>query len=69
MSTSQEAIKLVSTTQAVLATANLRLHNMVSNSVKVMEAFPTVDRGKEVRDLDLCHDSLPAQRSLRVIGT
>ena len=31
-----------------------------------MEAFPAEDRAKDVRDLDLCHDSLPAQRSLGV---
>jgi len=31
-----------------------------------MEVFPTEDRGKGVRDLDLRHDSLPAQRSLGV---
>ncbi|KAK3749994.1 hypothetical protein QZH41_000414 [Actinostola sp. cb2023] len=50
----------------MLATANLRLHKVVSNSVEVMEAFPTEDRGKDVRDLDLRRDSLPAQRSLGV---
>ena len=31
-----------------------------------MEAFPAEDRAKDVRDLDLRHDSLPAQRSLGV---
>ena len=50
----------------MLATANLKLHKVVSNSVEVMEAFPAEDRGKGVRDLDLRHDSLPAQRSLGV---
>ena len=34
--------------------------------VEVMEAFPAEDRGKGVRDLDLRHDSLPAQGSLGV---
>ena len=47
----------------MLATANLKLHKVISNSVEVMEAFPAKDRGKGVRDLDLRHDSLPAQRS------
>lgn len=50
----------------MLATANLRLHKVVSNSVEVMEAFPAEDRAKDVRDLDLRRDSLPAQRSLGV---
>ena len=64
--TGEQAITLIKTTQAMLATANLRLHKIVSNSVEVMEAFPTEDRGKGVRDLNLHRDSLPAQRSLGV---
>ena len=64
--TGEQAVALIKTTQAMLATANLRLHKIVSNSVEVMEAFPTEDRGKGVRDLDLHRDSLPAQRSLGV---
>ena len=31
-----------------------------------MEALPVEDRGGNVRDLDLRHDSLPTQRSLGV---
>ena len=64
--TVKEAIDLVTATQAMLATANLKLHKVVSNSVEVMEAFPAEARGKEIRDLDLRHDSLPAQHSLGV---
>ena len=64
--TAKQAIDLVTTTQAMLATANLRLHKVVSNSVEVMEAFPNEDRGSGVRDLDLRCDSLPAQHSLGV---
>ncbi|XP_078380254.1 uncharacterized protein LOC144663213 [Oculina patagonica] len=64
--TSRQAIDLVTTAQTMLATANLRLHKVVSNSIEVMEAFPAEDRGKDVRDLDLRRDSLPAQRSLGV---
>ena len=64
--TAQQAIALVTATQAMLRTANLRLHKIVSNSIEVMEAFPVEDRGKGVRDLDLYRDSLPAQRSLGV---
>ena len=64
--TTKEAINLVFATQAMLATANLKLHKVISNSVAVMEAFPPEDRGKGVRGLDLQHDSLPAKRSLGV---
>ena len=66
LSSTQGATDLVKSAQATLATANLRLHKVVSNSVEVMEAFPAEDRAKDVRDLDLRHDSLPAQRSLGV---
>ena len=62
----QGATDLVKSAQATLATANLRFHEVVSYSVEVMEAFLAEDRAKDVRDLDLCHDSLPAQRSLGV---
>ena len=64
--TAKEAIDLVTATRAMLATANLKLHKVISNSVEVMEALPAEDRKKGVRDLDLRHDSLPAQRSLGV---
>ena len=64
--TPEEAVTLVQEAQAALATANLRLHKVVSNSVEVMQAFPVTDRAKDLRDLDLSADELPAQRSLRV---
>ena len=64
--TDQETIELLKNTQAILASARLRLHKAVSNSVSVMEALPVEDRGKNVRDLDLHHDSLLTQRSLGV---
>ena len=64
--TAEKTVKLVRDTQAALATANLRLHKVVSNSVTVMEAFPTEDLAKDIRSLDLRHDELPAQRSLGV---
>ena len=64
--TAEEAVELITNAQDVLAASHLRLHKVVSNSVNVMEAFSMEDRVKEVRDLDLRHDILPAQRSLGV---
>ena len=61
-----DAINLVKGAQAVLATSNLRLHKVASNSTTVMEAFSAEDRAKDVRDLDLRQDTLPAQRTLGV---
>ena len=43
LANSQQAIELVKNAQASLATANLRLHKVVSNLVDVMEAFPAKD--------------------------
>ena len=60
----KDAINLVKGAQAALATANLRLHKVASNSIEVMEAFPAEDRATIVRDLDLRQDTLPAQRTL-----
>jgi hypothetical protein len=64
--TAEEAVNLVTSTQKTLATSNLRLHKVVSNSVDVMEALSKEDRATGVRDLDLRRDTLPAQRSLGV---
>ena len=58
--TAEEAVELIKNTQAALATANIRLHKVVSNSTAVE------DRGKDVQGLDLWHDVLPTQRSLGV---
>ena len=44
----EEAIQLVKGTQAMLATANLRLHKVASHSAAVTEALPAEDRTKDV---------------------
>ncbi|CAB4021459.1 PREDICTED: uncharacterized protein LOC107357656 [Paramuricea clavata] len=59
-----DAIPLVKNTQALLATANIRLHKVVSNSIVVMESFPAEDRIDNLKDLDLKVDPIPVQRSL-----
>ncbi len=65
-SSEKKAITLVKSTQAMLATAQLHLHKIVSNLVAVMEVLPVEDGGKSVQDLDFHHDSLPSQQSLGV---
>ena len=57
----EEVVALVRNTQVTLASANLRLHKVVSNSVSMMEAFPSEDLAKDIRSLDLSQDNLPAQ--------
>jgi hypothetical protein len=49
--TAEEAIKPVTSAKNVLASSNLRLHKVVSNSVDVMETLSTEDRAKGLRDL------------------
>lgn len=61
-----EAIGLLKKTQERLATSNLKLHKIASNSVKVMKAFPKEDLAKGLKDLDLGADFPPIQRSLGI---
>ena len=62
--TPENAIDVIRNTQAMCAAANLRLHKFASNSKVVLEAMPVEDRSKDLKDLDLRHDTLPVQRSL-----
>lgn len=48
----------------MLALSNLRLHKIASNKVEVMDAFPTEDWAKDIKDLYLSVGELPVQRSL-----
>jgi hypothetical protein len=65
--TSGQAIDLVQRTQAMLATANLRLHKIASSHPEVSTAFPSEDRSVQLRDLDKSKDAYkPVQRSLGV---
>ena len=66
---SAESIDLLQRTQAMLATANLRLHKVASNDPNVTNAFPTEDRASGASDLcnlDLSQVTKPTQRSLGV---
>lgn len=58
------AISVIKSTQAMCAEVNLRLHKFASNSKVVLVALPTEDRSKDLKDLDLHHDTLPVKRSL-----
>ncbi|XP_076849002.1 uncharacterized protein LOC143497110 [Brachyhypopomus gauderio] len=66
VSTVAEAISLLRETREMLAECNLKLHKIASNCHQVMEAFPTEDRAKDLKDLELGIDPLPLQRSLGV---
>lgn len=64
--TANRDVNLLRDAQAMLATANIRLHKVVSNEVAVMEAFPAEDPAKSISDLDLRCSVLPTQRSFGV---
>ena len=66
VSTEAEAINLLKEAREILAECNLKLHKIASNSHQVMDAFPTEDRAKDLKDLELGVDPLPLQRSLGV---
>ena len=66
-STTEEAVDLIKQTQAMLATANIRLYKIASNAVEVMKALPQEDRLDTLQNLDLQRDPLPPQRSLGVM--
>lgn len=58
----EEVVTLIRNTEATLTSANLKLHKVVSNSVRVMKAFPTADLAKDIHSLDLRQDNLLAKR-------
>lgn len=61
-----ETVDVLKKAQNLLACANIKLHKIVSNSTKVMDAFPKEERAKGMETLDLAVDNLPVQRSLGV---
>lgn len=62
VTTSEEAVDLLTRTREMLAESNLRLHKVTSNKQQV--AVPAEDLAKDLKDLELGVDPLPLQRSL-----
>lgn len=62
--TKMEAINVLQMSQEMLAESNIRLHKIASNSSSVMQAVPTKDLAKGVKDLYLGGETLPLQSSL-----
>ena len=58
-----EAVKLIEDSQALCTSTKLRLFKFASNSKDVLEPLPMYDRAKDLKDLDLPHDTLSIQRS------
>ena len=60
------AMDLLRRTQAMLATANLRLHKIASSHAEVMDAFPSEDHASGLHNLDFNKGPVLMQRSLGV---
>lgn len=61
-----EAVALIKSSQAVCASAGLKLHRIMSNRREVLESVPEDERAKGLKDLDLKVDPLPIERVLGV---
>ncbi|XP_071058697.1 uncharacterized protein [Pseudochaenichthys georgianus] len=61
-----EAVKLVKEAQVVCAKGNLHLHKFLSNNREVLDSICASERAAEVKNVDLNHDELPAQRVLGI---
>ena len=68
VSSDNEAINLVKKTQAaLLENGKLRLHKTASNGKHALNAFPSDDLAKDLKDVNLTKDCLPQQKSLGLI--
>lgn len=59
-----EAISVLKQTREMLVESSVMLHKIASNSSTVMDAFPSENRAKDLKDLDLSSNPLPLQCSL-----
>ena len=64
--TVEEAISLIEKSKLMCKEGGFRLHKFISNRKEVIEAIPTEDRAKDIKDLDLEHDELPSERVLGI---
>ncbi|KAK3518715.1 hypothetical protein QTP70_008921 [Hemibagrus guttatus] len=62
----QEAISLYKDLKNICAKGGFHLTKWICNSRGVLASIPEEERAKEVKDLDLDHDSLPVERALGV---
>ncbi|XP_023812156.1 uncharacterized protein LOC111947642 [Oryzias latipes] len=65
--TVEMAVSLLQRTRDTLADSNLRLHKIAANRKEVLEAFPSQDHAKDLKDLDFDKDVVPIQRSLGLL--
>ncbi|XP_056001985.1 uncharacterized protein LOC125664373 [Ostrea edulis] len=64
--TVDDAVSLVKDLQKLLMKGGFHIAKWISNNRDVMMSIPVSERAKEVKDLDLDHDTLPMERALGV---
>lgn len=62
--TPEQAISVIRNSQAMCAATQLHLHKFASNDKRVLEALSVNYLAKSLKDLGLCHNTLPLQRLL-----
>ncbi|KAK5928662.1 hypothetical protein CgunFtcFv8_013710 [Champsocephalus gunnari] len=62
----EEAVELYHDLCALCAQGGFHLTKWISNRRTVLAAIPSMERAKEVKDLDLDNDTLPVERALSV---
>ena len=62
-----EGVKLAEDLKMLLGTGGFNLTKWVSNSREVMESIPSENHAPKVRDIDLCSEDLPTERTLGIL--
>lgn len=62
--TAEDAIKLIKDSVQICRQGGIRLHKIVSNNKKVIEAIPPSERSESTKSIDLERDKLPSERTL-----
>jgi hypothetical protein len=60
------AIGLIKNSVEMCQKGGFRLHKFAANEREVIESIPTEYRATDVKELDLCHDTLPIERVLGI---
>ena len=67
VSSVKKAIELLQNSRDLCARAGLKLHEVVSNKLEVLECLPESDRATSFKSFNIRTDSLPLERALGVV--
>lgn len=62
----EELIRVATEVKDMLAKGGFKLTKFAFNNRELLTMLPIVDRGKKVKETDLCHDALPTERTLSI---